>query len=229
MKIPHGAAGVLHAPPPWTLRGDAWVLLLRPEVVRREPPHLPAEVRARRLRGPSIVMFVDYAESPVGPYRELLYIPGRFDFGAGLRAWSITRILVSTRESVVNGRLNWGIPKELADFRRERAGNREIIHVDVEGVTAASLEFAPLGPTLPLRAALLPPAIRRLVQHYQGRRFELVLTARGRASLARLLSCRTDSALFPDLASARQTLALRVPCFTLSFPVPRIQPLSGQG
>jgi hypothetical protein len=229
MKIPHGAAGVLHAPAPWTLRGDAWILLLRlPEAVRRDPSHLPAELRARPVHGPSIVMFVDYSESPVGPYRELLYIPGRFNFGAGLRAWSITRILVSTQESVVNGRLNWGIPKERADFRRERAGTRDAIHVEVEGVTAASLEFVPLGPTLPLRAALLPSAIRRLVQHYHGRRFDLVLSARGRAGFGRLRACQTGSALFPDLTSAGRSLALRVPRFTLTFPVPRIQLLPGQ-
>jgi hypothetical protein len=219
----HGAPEVIHAPAPWTLRGDAWVLLFRfREAALHDAHYLPPELRQRPLSGPSVIMFVDYTESPVGPYRELLYMPGRFDFGAGLRAWSVTRIFVSTWESVINGRINWGIPKHRADFRRERIGRRDTIRIAVDDRTVAAFEFVPLGPSLPVPAGLLPAAMRRLVQYLDGRRFELVLTARGRVGLARLCARHTDSTLFPDLTSARRLLAVRIPQFTLTFPVARI-------
>ncbi|MFU8820664.1 MAG: hypothetical protein ACNA8G_03815 [Gammaproteobacteria bacterium] len=59
---------VARAPAPWTLRGDGWILLLRlPDAARRDPGRLPPELRGRPVGGPSILMFVDYAESPAGP------------------------------------------------------------------------------------------------------------------------------------------------------------------
>lgn len=211
---------VARAPAPWTLRGDGWIVMLRlPEAARRDPRHLPPELRARPLSGPSLVMVVDYAESPAGPYRELLYIPGRFDFGQGLRAWAVTRIYVSTWESVVNGRLNWGIPKDRADFKREPLGGGERISVTVDGQSAATLELAPRGPALPFHAALLPRGWRTLVQHHAGRNFRFTPGARGRAALGRVARFTSDESLFPDLSGARVLLALRAPRFTLEFPV----------
>jgi hypothetical protein len=211
---------VARAPAPWTLRGDGWIVLLQlPEAIRRDPRHLPPELCDRRLSGPSVVMFVDYTESPAGPYRELLYIPGRFELNDGRRAWSVTRIYVSTWVSVVNGRLNWGIPKDLADFRREPLGRGERLSVTVDGQEAAMLELEPRGPTLPFHAALLPRSLRTLVQHHAGRSFELAPGARGRTALGRVQQLASDGTLFPDLSAARVLLALRASSFTLEFPV----------
>lgn len=53
-----------------------------------------------------------------GPYDELLYVPGYFNFkseaGKDNFALSVTRIYVSAPASVKNGRANWGVPSELA-------------------------------------------------------------------------------------------------------------------
>ena len=46
----------------------------------------------------------------------LLLIPGTMRFPDGRRYASFSRILVSTWDSVVNGRINWGIPKDRANF-----------------------------------------------------------------------------------------------------------------
>jgi hypothetical protein len=211
---------VPRAAAPWKLRGDGWILLLRlPEAVRRDPRHLPPELRDRPLGGPSLVMFVDYAESPVGPYRELLYIPGRFDLGHGRRAWSVTRIYVSTWESVVNGRLNWGIPKDRADFQREPLGRGERLRVTIDGHEAAALELAPRGPALPFHAAILPRSLRTLVQRHGDRSFQFTPRARGCTGLGAVPRLTSDGTLFPDLSAARVMLALRTPSFTLDFPV----------
>jgi hypothetical protein len=212
-SVPRAAA-------PWRLQGNGWILLLRlPEAVRRDPRHLPPELRDRPISGPSVMMFVDYAASPVGPYRELLFIPGRFDLGRGRRAWSVTRIYVSTWESVVNGRLNWGIPKDRADFQREPYRGGERLRVTVGGQEAATLELAPRGPALPFNAAILPRSLRTLVQFHGDRSFRFTPGARGRTGLGAVGRLASDGILFPDLCAARVLLALRAPSFMLDFPV----------
>jgi hypothetical protein len=215
-ELPH----VVRAPAPWTLHGDGWILLLRlPEEVRRDPVHMPSELQGRPLGGPSIVMFVDYADSPAGPYRELLYIPGRFALEDGQRAWSVTRIYVSSWDSVVNGRLNWGIPKDHAEFHRVPAGRGERLEVETGGRRIATLELAPRGPALPVHAGMLPATLRALTQFHGGRRFELVPGAVGRAGMASVISMASDPALFPALDAAKVQLAARIPRFTMTFPV----------
>lgn len=213
------------APAPWRLAGDGWILLLElPQAVRHDPRHLPPALRDRPLGGPAIVMFVDYAASPAGPYRELLYIPGRFTLADGRHAWSVTRIYVSTWDSVVNGRRNWGIPKDRADFSRQQANGAEQLHASVDGRKVAELELKAHGPRLPARAGLLPAAMRRLVQYHAGSRFELAPGAHGGVRLARATRLASDPALFPALADARVRLALKAERFTLEFPVAAIAP-----
>lgn len=211
---------VVRAPAPWTLRGDGWIMLLRlPEAARSDPRQLPPELRGRPLAGPSMLMFVDYAESPAGPYRELLYIPGRFRTAEGVRAWSVTRIFVSTWDSVVNGRLNWGIPKDLAQFTRTPTGRSERIDVAAGDRRIASLELEARGLALPVHAALLPRGLLRLVQYHGTQRFEFTPAARGRASLARVGNIAADPELLGEFSGARVSLALRIPEFRLHFPV----------
>jgi hypothetical protein len=164
-------------------------------------------------------MFVDYAESPAGPYRELLYIPGRFTLADGRHAWSVTRIYVSTWESVVNGRRNWGIPKDRADFECIAAGRAEQVRVAFAGRTVAELDLEARGPRLPARAGLLPASLRRLVQFYSGHRFELAPGATGGVRVARAKRLSSDPELFPALAGARVRLALKAEGFRLEFPV----------
>ena len=75
--------------------------------------------------GLGAVMVVRYEDTPVGPYDELILVPGNFTVpqpsNGGLlkipkKALRISRIYVSQRTTVYNGRLNWNIPKHLARF-----------------------------------------------------------------------------------------------------------------
>ncbi|KKZ61333.1 hypothetical protein EMCG_04052 [[Emmonsia] crescens] len=64
------------------------------------------------------VIIVRYLESPIGPYDEILWIPGWFEVpGKKTSSPRITRIYVSSKESIYNGRKNWNIPKHLASFK----------------------------------------------------------------------------------------------------------------
>ena len=108
---------VARKPAPWDLTGSGWMVALKaPPGSPSRDAFLPGSLAGQGRGAISYLMYVDYAESACGPYRELLFIPGAFPFADGGRHLTISRILVSTWYSVVNGRLNWGIPKDRADF-----------------------------------------------------------------------------------------------------------------
>jgi hypothetical protein len=215
-------------PAPWDLRGSGWIVALK--LPAHHPAHdafLPPELAGRGRGLASYLMYVDYAESGCGPYRELLFIPGAFPFDDGRRHFSISRILVSTWDSVVNGRANWGIPKDRADFEVERGGvhgREERVRVTSDGREVCELCFATLriAPPLPVQGALLPASLRTLAQRFRGRTYYYAPAARGWVRPGRLLSWSFDPVLFPDLAGAAVVAALRVESFRLTFPVARI-------
>jgi len=213
---------VPRAPAPWTLYGSAWILVARlPEAQVRA--HVPPALRDVGFRGPSVVMFVDYRDSPAGPYRELLFIPGRFS-DRGHNAWSVTRIWVSTWESVVNGRINWGIPKDRADFVRDKRDGQERITVIRDRRCVARLDLAAAGPAFPVGTGLVPVMLRRLVQYHEETRYSLALRATARVRAARLLAAQGGEGLFPDLGAGRVLAAARVSRFTMTFPEARMSP-----
>jgi hypothetical protein len=213
-------------PAPWDLRGAGWIVALK--LPTPHPAHdafLPRELAGRGRSLASYLMYVDYAESGCGPYRELLFIPGAFPFDDGHRHLSISRILVSTWDSVVNGRNNWGIPKDRAEFEVERGGGREErVRVTSEGREVCELRFATLrfAPPLPVHGALVPASLRTLAQRCRGQTFYYAPQARGRIRPGRLLSWRFDPALFPDLAGAAVVATLKVESFRMTFPVARV-------
>jgi hypothetical protein len=188
--------------PPWHLQGSGSILLFR-----FEPGFLEREL--------GLVMLVDYEASPVGPYWELLFL-------SGFRIARITKIYVSTEASAVNGRGNWGIPKEVADFAVERRGRTEQVHVTLEGRTVADLTVGIGRPPFPVTAAVLPRSWRTLVQPWEGRTFVTTLEGRGVVRPARLLKARIDPELFPDLTRGRLLAAVQASRFRLVFPEPRI-------
>lgn len=224
MLISHEALPeVVAAPPPWTLEGRGAILLLRlPPSILDEPAYVPTRLRGRRRGQLAIAMFVDYASSPVGPYRELLYIPGRFDFPDG-RHYSITRIYVSTMASVVNGRRNWGIPKDRCDFDFQYGDDgAATFSASYEGHRFARLSLAPRGPALPFTTALLPSSLLRLSQFYRGQQFTYQPSASGRVRFSKVLDWSFDSALFPDLAQGEVVACVQTPRFRMGFPVSTI-------
>jgi hypothetical protein len=215
-------------PAPWDLSGSGWIVALKlPAPHPANDAFLPPELAGRGRSLASYLMYVDYAESGCGPYRELLFIPGAFPFDDGRRHLSISRILVSTWDSVVNGRANWGIPKDRADFEVEQGGahgREERVRVTSAGREVCELRFATLrlAPRLPVHGALLPASLRTLAQRFRGRTYYYAPAARGWVRPGRLLSWSFDPALFPDLAGAAVVAALRVESFRLTFPVARI-------
>ena len=218
MSVDAAAAPHASAPAPWTLHGTGFILLYR---FSREflGSHglLDEEALASFAGGFGAVMAVDYHDSPVGPYRELLFIPGRFRTSAGKRH-RITRIYVSTEASVVNGRANWAIPKELAAFGWDRSGRTDEVTVTVDGKLLFSARLRERALRFPLSTALLPFPLA------QRRGDDLLLTrfsGKGWARPVAVEELRTGEG-FPALDGARPLLVLKVAPFTITFPSARV-------
>lgn len=214
------------APAPWSLTGSGYILLMKlPPAVLDDPRHTPTALRGQRRGGLSMVMLVDYERSAVGPYRELLYIPGTFAFGARTLQ-SITRIYVSSMESVVNGRINWGIPKDRCDFDFQYGSDgRDRCEASLNGKPFATFAFRTGGWTLPFSTAIVPNALIRLAQIHGGRQFVYVPSASGRIRFAKVTDWSFDAAWFPDLAQGRVLACVKVPRFTMGFPVSAVGPV----
>ncbi|WP_084197558.1 acetoacetate decarboxylase family protein [Solimonas soli] len=215
------------APPPWWLEGSGYIVQVRlPEDVLAHGSFIaPGLVRAGRGRVATL-MFVDYAKSDVGPYHELLYIPGKLRIGP-YRLRSITRIFVSSWASVINGERNWGIPKDCArfDVRYGEDGVDRIAVSTRDGEPFARLTLSARGPTLPAPAHWVPRRLRTLAQLHDGRIYRYAPSASGRLRFARVRDWWFDARHFPDLARGEPLFAVQLPRFRMQFPVARITPL----
>lgn len=216
-------ATTIDAPAPWQLRGDLYVSMLRFPRAMLDHCSFTAESLHghRRPSRCGYLMFADYHQSPVGPYQELLFIPGAFLFGDGRRHWSVSRIFVSSPHSAVNGQRNWGLPKQTADFRLQRSRRGELqVEVSRGRQTFAELALATRALSLPFRTALLPTKLRTLGQRMDGIDYICMPELGGRLHAARLLRARADAAIFPDLGRGRAVATLAALDATLRFPPP---------
>ncbi len=216
---------VSRVPPPWRLRGSGYVFLFTFEPwFLRNGGFLPPELVGEHFEGElGVLMLVDYRRSPVGPYRELLFAAGR-NLRWRHHLFSISRIYVSTAASAVNGRENWGIPKQTAEFEvvpGEDGAERVIVQRDQ--LAEVDLTVAP-GRGLPLPASSLfaPSSWRTITQFRDGRVYETRLGGWGVLRPARLLDFRTMPKAFPDVNEGKLVAGFQVSDFRLRFPRPRV-------
>jgi hypothetical protein len=209
------------APPPWHLTGDGFIWLFRfPRDFIARNGFLAGWQRARLKSTLGAVMLVDYRETNVGPYRELLFIPGQFDV-SGRSLFSISKIYVSTYDSVWNGIENWGIPKELADFAHQTHGDgSETFSASLDDHTFLSATLAPFGPRFPISSALAPLSV---AQELRGDLLITHSTAKSSARLCRVRDLRVDAALFPDVSRIKPIAVIAVKDFRMTFPVPEVE------
>lgn len=130
---------------PWQLSGESLVGLA---AARRSWPTLPWGLQP--LPGPSLVVAVSFATSPVGPYLELaIGEPARLGVRPG---WCITTMVVDSAASRLGGRLNWGFPKELGTLVwRSDGPDRELHWVERNIVVRGHASGLPLPVLVPVR------------------------------------------------------------------------------
>ncbi len=202
---------------PWKLTGNGYILLYRfTKACVAEHGFLADFQKEKFVSGWGAVILVDYQSSPVGPYHELLFIPGLFSFNKK-KVFSISKIYVSTQSSVVNGIENWGIPKEFADFQWGKKQISDHIAIFKDGVSFFQADFIRSRICFPISTTILPLTI------VQAHKDKLMLTkpkSSGMAYLAKLQNIKVSSDFFPDLTKVKPLLVLRVENFKMEFPVP---------
>lgn len=207
-------------PAPWNLSGKGYILIYKfnRNFVKEQGNSMPF-LQGCYAGGIGSVMLVDYTASNAGPYRELLFIPGKFKHD-GKKINTISKIYVSTMTSVINGRKNWGIPKEQADFTFESLDNHhEHIMVSSGEESIADLTIASGGISFPVSTRLLPFP---LVQLHEGKYYYTTFYGHGKGKLARVQKITVNPRLFPDISLFKPIAVIKVEPFYITFPVPRI-------
>jgi hypothetical protein len=209
------------APAPWNLTGNAYIMVYKFSKDFVKKYGFLADYQQDRFLGYiGTVMLVDYKTSAVGPYRELLFIPGMFTFD-WKKVFSISKIYVSSHDSVYNGIENWGIPKEFADFDWiQNTDGTEDISVKIEGKEFFKANFKKGFISFPLTTAIFPLNV------VQKLRKDLIITnptAKGKATLATIKSVKVDENFFPDLSKATPLLTMKVKDFEMTFNVPIVK------
>jgi hypothetical protein len=155
---------------PWVLGGESILALAS---VKETLGDLPDELH--RVPGPSSITAARYDDSPVGPYRELA-VGQPAHLGARLGV-CITTMAVTSVDSRLGGRINWGFPKELGTIVWLDEGEDRVVRWEERNIVVRA---SPVGPPLPV---FLP--LRALQRRADG----LVSVrghARGRGRVARV-------------------------------------------
>ncbi|KAF8651140.1 hypothetical protein AX16_004863 [Volvariella volvacea WC 439] len=158
---------------PWKLKGKSWIFTLSGlSPTSSFPAGFAAPYEAEALSsggtfvgGPSSVQLVSYTESPVD--NELIYLPGRWQYPDGSSSFRITRIFVSTKESTYNGRKNWNIPKQVADFDF-KTGSDGITRLTVSLPGSSTPFFKATVSPIPLVSSLKIPFTTTILGKYYG-------------------------------------------------------------
>lgn len=207
-------------PAPWNLSGKGYTLLYKfPKAFAEEKANVPEFLKGKFTGGFGALMLVDYSTSDAGPYGELLLIPGKF-MHEGKKFNTISKIYVSTMASVINGRRNWGIPKELADFSFQAIDSgTEKVSVSLEGNMIAEFTLESGKLSFPVNTKLLPFP---LVQQYEGKYYYTTFQGSGKGRFAKLKDIRINPGLFPDISGFRPIAAIKVEPFKIVFPEAKI-------
>lgn len=213
----------MNTPAPWSLSGRGFILMYRfPEEFVRESCFLPEEWKILKWSGIGYVMVVDYQDSPVGPYHELLVIPGKANF-AGKKLRTISKIYVDSFDSMYDGRSNWGIPKELTDFKWTEKDRRHLIQI---GSFSPWLEMRMEtgGLRFPITTRMLPIY---LYQELDGRKYRFSPIGKGTGRFSLVKDIKVDPLYFPELNLLEPLVAIYVNPFRMTFPVAQIEDSDG--
>jgi hypothetical protein len=207
----------LIAPAPWSLSGRGFVLIYHFSHAFNARYGFLENYQHQAYKGwLGAVMLVDYESSDVGPYQELLFIPGLFHLG-GKPSFSISKIYVSTTESQWNGYNNWGIPKEVASFKV--SGNSDSTHFQVleKGKSEAffDAQLKTWGPSIPLTSKLLP--LSHIIQKKEEELLFTPISVKGTTKTASLQHIQADPLHFPPLQKLKPILCLSVEDFSMQF------------
>jgi hypothetical protein len=205
----------LHAPAPWQLEGEGIILVYKFSKKWVETfGQLPPELIEKFKGGLGYIMLVNYKNSPVGPYRELLFIPGKFSPHG---KQSITKIYVDSEASTQNGRANWGIPKNTLPISWEEENGKISINIISGDRPVFSCEVSSFGLPFPTSTSFLPLDLHQVLNNMD---YFTKPTGSGWGKFAKVKIKEIDSAYFPDIRSRKPLFAVKINPFRINFPTP---------
>jgi hypothetical protein len=208
-------------PAPWSLKGKGYIILFKfsKEDIKSDV-FLSDFFKNNYAGGFASLMIVEYQQSNAGPYNEILFIPGKFNFN-GKRKNTISKIYVSTMLSVENGIRNWGIPKELADIRFNKLDDRtEQVFASIDGEVFFKAEFKKRCLPLPVHTGFLPFP---LVQISDQKAFFTKFKGHGKGNPVKINLLESNSKFFPDLKDKKVIFAIKAEPFSIVFPIPDVE------
>ncbi len=203
-------------PAPWKLRGRGYIILYRfKKDFVNERGNIPEFLKGKFAGGFGSIMLVDYEESNAGPYSELLFIPGKFHH-KNKRLHTISKIYVSTMESVENGIENWAIPKEPANFSFDKSGTGlESVDIKSGRKNIMKISLRSRGLPFPVNTKLMPFP---LVQYRDNKYYYTTFEGKGKGRIAAVDSISVNPELFPDVSNIKPAVVIKVEPFNIVFP-----------
>jgi hypothetical protein len=201
----------------YEFKGNGYVLFYRfDEEFTRLDTFLPENLKNNYCHGLGVVVYLNYTKSEIGPYKELLFIPGKFCY-RGKKNHFISKAYVSTEEAVNFGCDKWFIPKEKATFSEEPLENRmENISTYVNKEEIMSFEIKTgkirfkLGTGKHLSFSLM--------QLNENEPVKLNYSGTVTANFAKLVSIKIRPAFFPDIAKFTPLAVFKMRSFILRLP-----------
>lgn len=217
-----------HYPPPWNLNGEGFIIpFLGSKSDLIQKGFIAEEDKESFRGGLGACMLVNYSSSNVGPYFELLFIPGDFEYSSPTNKRNlfkkITKIFVSSEDSIREGIRNWAIPKEYANFTwTKKKKSTNIIVRSKEKNLILDAEFTKKFISFPVSTKLYPVSL--LQKSENSKQFiNTEFQGSGMAKFASLNKWEVDEKYFVNLSAiSRIKFNLSIDKFNIIFPLPRV-------
>jgi hypothetical protein len=168
----------------------------------------------------SVLMAIAYRESPVGPYLELAYLPGRISF-QNKNYWTVSNLIVNSKESEFWGRKNWAFPKITQSIQLQKR-NRDYQFILQAAEQYIHIEYEALQMPVPMNLKWIPEFLRKIIQFQENKAYITQLNISGSAKFARCCKLETTLAGFPDLNDKRTLGSVCILDFKETIPEAKI-------
>ena len=204
---------VKKAPAPWKLTGEAFILLYRFKKDWIENHGMiPENLKGKFKGGLGYLMLLNYSTSPVGPFQELIFIPGKFRKS---KLQAITKLITDSEPSALNGLSNWGLSKEIHPMIWQKSRKWDEVSIYQQEKQVFSIELEHGGIPIPISTILLPI---HLCQTWNKLKYFTKPIGMGWGKLAKIKKLELDPDYFPDIRKQKLLFALKVNPFKLELP-----------
>lgn len=208
-------------PTSWKLTGEGYMMFFKfPKEYLLENGYLTKADEDSFIGGASCIIIANYQTSPVGPYCELLFLPGKVKY-QGKKMYTVSKAYVSSEASCECGINHWGIPKEMASFNIIKKDNDlEYIKVTHNHELILDIAIKASGVAFPLNSLFLPNQIR---QEHDEHTYLTKIKGKGWGKMAQNLKVDVNPKLFPHFAFYKHLSIIHVSNFNLKLPVAKVK------